>query len=128
MPDYEDLYGLLESLILAPGVSGAEGPVRAVVAAEELERDDIGNTWIHLGPAGEPERLLVAHMDELGLRITSIREDGLCAVVNVGGIDPQLWEGTPVVVYTEAGVVPGAIAPVSLHVTTRQGHGPHERG
>ncbi len=135
MPDYEDLYGLLESLILAPGVSGAEGPVRAVVAAElaargvndELERDDIGNTWIHLGPAGEPERLLVAHMDELGLRITSIREDGLCAVVNVGGIDPQLWEGTPVVVYTEAGVVPGAIAPVSLHVTTRQGHGPHER-
>jgi len=131
-----DLYEILAALILAPGISGAEGTVRTVVAEKlkaggvnpaRLERDELGNCWLRLGPEGEAERLLIAHMDELGLRITSIRPDGLCAVTAVGGIDPQLWEGTPVVVHAAAGPVPGAIAPVSLHVTERQGLGPRER-
>jgi putative aminopeptidase FrvX len=131
-----DMYNVLGALVSAPGVSGNEGPVRAVVAEQlatagiepaRLARDELGNCWLHLGPAGEAERLLIAHMDELGLRITSIRPDGLCAVTAVGGIDPQLWEGTPVVVHSGGGPVPGAIAPVSLHVTDRQGLGPQAR-
>jgi putative aminopeptidase FrvX len=131
-----DLYEVLAALILAPGVSGNEGLVRAVIAEQlgaggvdpaRLEGDELGNCWLHFGPAGEAERLLIAHMDELGLRITSIKPDGLCAVTAVGGIDSQLWEGTPVVVQTASGPVPGAIAPVSLHVTERQGLGPRER-
>lgn len=131
-----DIYNLLSKLVLSPGVSGNEGPVRAVIAEQlgaagidpaRLARDELGNCWLHLGPAGEAARLLIAHMDELGLRITSIRPDGLCHVAAVGGIDPQLWEGTPVVVQTAAGPVPGALAPVSLHVTERQGLGPGAR-
>ena len=166
------LFEPLDELISAAGVSGSEGPVAAVVAAQlaagdiaadRLERDALGNRWLCFdgrqagapsatrvmeGGLGDPphreggrpwppergaqgrapsQRILAAHMDEIGLRITSIREDGICRVQAVGGIDPQLWEGTEVQVHTAGGIVPACIAPVSLHVTQRMGLGPTQR-
>lgn len=142
---WSDLYEPLDELISAAGVSGSEGAVAAVVesqlatagiAPERLAADALGNRWLcfdRFGPPGEPgpdwqpQRLLAAHMDEIGLRITSIRDDGICRVQAVGGIDPQLWEGTEVQVHTAGGIVPACIAPVSLHVTQRSGLGPAGR-
>jgi putative aminopeptidase FrvX len=145
----EELYGALAELIQAPGVSGSEGPVAQVVAAQlaaagypagALQSDALGNRWLCLGPGwdGEteaapaaggfkPQRLLAAHLDEIGLRVTSILPSGLCRVQAVGGIDPQLWEGTPVVVQGANGPLPACIAPVSLHVTMRSNQGPTGR-
>jgi putative aminopeptidase FrvX len=134
---YEALYARLAMLVETCGVSGNEAPVAAEVerqlsAAEfpagMLQSDALGNRWLSFGPDGPPQRLLVAHLDEIGLRISSIRLDGLCRVVPCGGIDPQLWEGTSVLVHAADGrQVPGCIAPVSLHVTQRQGLGPKQR-
>jgi putative aminopeptidase FrvX len=131
-----DLLQTLTRLIEAPGVSGSEERVAAVVESElqrlgystsQIEHDYIGNRWLRVGGKGDVQRLLVAHMDEIGLRVTAIRPDGICRVVAVGGIDPQLWEGTPVVVHTQSGDVSGCIAPVSLHVTQRSNMGPGSR-
>jgi putative aminopeptidase FrvX len=134
---HEALFERLAALVGAYSVSGNEGAVADAVAAQlaaagfdpaALEADALGNRWLRCGPEGEPRRLLVAHLDEIGLRITGIRPDGLCRVAPVGGIDPQLWEGTAVLVHTADGTpVPGCIAPVSLHVTQRQGLGPKAR-
>ena len=131
------LFDRLAALIEAHGVSGNEGPVADVVAVQlaaagidsaALQSDVLGSRWLHFGPEGAPQRLLVAHLDEIGLRISSIRADGLCRLIATGGIDPQLWEGTAVLVHTAAAnQVPGCIAPVSLHVTQRQGLGPKNR-
>jgi putative aminopeptidase FrvX len=132
----DGLYDRLAALAQIYGVSGNEAAVAAEVRRQlaaggidpaRLASDQLGNHWLHCGPAGEPQRLLVAHLDEIGLRITSMRPDGLCRVVPIGGIDPQLWEGVAVLVHTAAGPVPGCIAPVSLHVTQRQGLGPKAR-
>ncbi|MCH7471789.1 M20/M25/M40 family metallo-hydrolase [bacterium] len=123
-----DLYPLLSELILAPGVSGNEGSVARVVEQNlkaagfddtQISGDAIGNRWVQLGPQGEPVRMLLAHMDEIGWRITAIREDGCCRLAAVGGLDAQLWEGAPVVVHTADGPVPGCIAPLSHHVSFR---------
>ncbi|MDQ3024030.1 MAG: M20/M25/M40 family metallo-hydrolase [bacterium] len=135
-----DLKRILTRLIEAAGVSGSEEPVAAVVESElmragytasQIESDYIGNRWVRIaardGGATEVQRLLVAHMDEIGLRVTSIRPDGICRVQAVGGIDPQLWEGTPVVVHTSSGEIPGCISPVSLHVTQRSNMGSSAR-
>jgi putative aminopeptidase FrvX len=124
----DSILPVLNELILQPGVSGNEEPVAAAVirqlsaagfADNDLKRDSLGNLWIHLGPDGEPERLLVAHLDEIGFRITSIRSDGICRLQPLGGIDAQLWEGTVVQVHTKNGPVPGCIAPLSHHVSIR---------
>lgn len=136
MGSHHELFTILEAMLQAAGVSGNEQAVaaalnqqleRAGCVVPALKHDSLGNHWLHFGPEGEPQRLLVAHMDEIGFRITSIRPDGFCRVAPIGGIDAQLWEGTLVHVHTEGGVVPGCFAPVSLHVTTRQGHGPDKR-
>lgn len=131
--DPDQYFEPLDELVSAAGVSGSEEPVAAVVAdqlsaagipPDRLQRDALGNRWLQFGTSGEgPRRLLAAHMDEIGLRITSIRPDGICRVQAVGGIDPQLWEGTEVQVHTAGGIVPACIAPVSLHVTQRSGLG-----
>ncbi|MCC7477601.1 M28 family peptidase [bacterium] len=136
MSQHGELYAVLEALLQVPGVSGNEQNVATRIAEllgqrglspGQLQSDSLGNHWLQLGPPGEPVRLLVAHMDEIGFRVTSIRPDGFCRVAPLGGIDAQLWEGTLVHVHTQHGAVPGCIAPVSLHVTTRQGHGPDKR-
>jgi len=132
----DELQTILKDLILAPGVSGNEGPVadvvkhylgKAGIPEREIGEDKLGNIWVKVGPQGDAKRLLVAHLDEIGLRVTSIRPDGYCHVVPIGGIDANLWEGSPVVVHTEAGPVHGCIATQSLHVTVRQGQGRRER-
>ena len=130
------LDAILEELILTAAVSGSEHRLRRVIerqladmgiAAERVAHDRMGNLWLHCGPAGEPQRLLVAHMDEIGWRISSIRPDGMCHLTPLGGNDAQLYEGTRVHVHTEQGSLPAAIAPVSLHITDRQGLGPKHR-
>lgn len=126
----------LEQLILTAAVSGSEHRLRRVIEGLLAEmgidpgrcgHDRMGNLWLHCGPAGEPTRLLVAHMDEIGWRISSIRPDGCCHLAPLGGNDAQLYEGTRVHVHTEQGSLPAAIAPVSLHITERQGLGPKHR-
>ncbi len=122
-----EVQACLAALVETPGVSGSEDRVAALISdmlvdagysREDIQRDEIGNLWIPLGPDDSPvERILVAHMDELGLRVASIRPDGYCHLAPVGGLDPQLWEGTKVLVHSGNGSVPGCIAPVSHHIS-----------
>jgi putative aminopeptidase FrvX len=136
MAGTHSLESVLEQLILTPAVSGSEHRLRRVIEGQLAQlgidpartgHDRMGNLWLHCGPAGEPTRLLVAHMDEIGWRISSVRPDGHCHLTPLGGNDAQLYEGTRVHVHTEAGSLPAAIAPVSLHITDRQGLGPKHR-
>lgn len=136
MIDSKRVYTVLADLVQVAGVSGDEQLVahkvtQLLLAAgfmqENIQADYLGNRWAHLGPPGEPRRLLVAHMDEIGQRIASIRADGCCTLQPLGGSDPQLWEGTPVEVHTAGGPVPGCIVPVSHHITFSQGLATKER-
>ncbi len=126
--DTQYLYALLSEFVLVHGVSGNEARVAEIVERrlieigyqkDRIKRDSLGNRWIEFGDGSKPLRLLVAHMDEIGFRITSIRADGLMRVVNVGGLDGQLYEGAPVVVHTSSGDIPGAFSTLSHHVSFR---------
>jgi putative aminopeptidase FrvX len=106
---------VLGPLVQSYGVSGMEAPVRATV--ERLlprglrpETDTAGNLWVTLGK-GEPTVAFVAHLDEIGFKITGIREDGSLELAPVGGIFPSLWEAKPALVHTGRGVVPGVFMP-----------------
>jgi len=107
-------------LVLAPlvesyGVSGMEDPVRATVVRllpswAQTQTDTAGNLWLTIGK-GEPTIVFIAHLDEIGFRVTGIRENGLLDLAPVGGLFPSLWEAKPALVHTGRATVPGVFLP-----------------
>ena len=89
----------LEPLLRAYGVSEHEEAVAAAVRAalpdgarEASTIDERGNVILKLGP-GAPERLFVAHQDEIGYRVTAVDADGRARVQREGGFYDWLYEG-----------------------------------
>jgi putative aminopeptidase len=106
---------VVSQLVEAYGVSGAEAPVREVVKRllpswARPETDSAGNLWVRVG-SGDPLVAIVAHMDEIGFRIDSIRADGSLALATRGGFFPSLFEGKPALVHTPQGDVAGIFLP-----------------
>jgi putative aminopeptidase FrvX len=110
-----ELEPLLAALVESYGVSGMEAPVREVVrrylpAWASAETDTAGNLWVRAG-SGEPQVVFIAHLDEIGFRVTALREDGTLDVERLGGFYPSLFEGRPALVHTGARTVPGVFMP-----------------
>src|SRR5512147_311602 len=98
----------LKQLISLPGLSAYEGPVREVIAeawkplVDELTVSRVGSLHgVKRGTAAEPRPkiLLAAHMDAIGLIVTGISEGGLLRFYRIGGVDPRILPGMPVIVY-----------------------------
>ena len=106
---------VLAQLVEAYGVSGMEAPVRAAVQrllprGTRSVTDTAGNLWVTVGQ-GEPTVVFVAHLDEVGFRVTNIRDDGSLDLAEVGGIFPSLWEAKPALIHTTRSTVPGVFRP-----------------
>jgi putative aminopeptidase len=106
---------VLPPLVESYGVSGMEGPVRATVQRllppwAHTETDTAGNLWLTVG-RGEPTVVFVAHLDEIGFRITAIGNDGVLEAEAAGGLFPSLWQGQPALVHTGRRAVPGVFVP-----------------
>lgn len=105
----------LVPLVERYGVSGAEGPVRETVQRllpgwARPQVDTAGNLWLTVG-RGEPTVVFVAHLDEIGFRVTAVRDDGTLDAAAVGGLFPTLWEGQPALVHTGDRVIPAVFVP-----------------
>jgi putative aminopeptidase len=110
-----EVEGVLAPLVESYGVSGMEMPVRATV--ERLlprglrpQTDSAGNLWVTVGQ-GEPTVVFVAHLDEVGFKVSGIRDDGSLDLEPVGGLFPSLWEAKPALVHTGRATVPGVFLP-----------------
>jgi putative aminopeptidase FrvX len=106
---------LLERLLTTPGPSGQERAAAAVwrEAAEsvgEVSSDALGSSWVRVpGTAGGPSLALVGHIDEIGVVVTHLGDDGLAAVRPIGGFDPHVMMGQRVDVLARDGFVPGVV-------------------
>jgi putative aminopeptidase FrvX len=106
---------VIRTLVEAYGVSGSEGPVRDAVSKllpswTKQETDTAGNLWVKVG-TGDPLVVFVAHMDEIGFRVDSIRGDGTLALTMRGGFFPSLFEGKPALVHGPKGDIAGVFLP-----------------
>jgi len=105
---------LLDRLLRAPGPSGSEEAVAAVVreAATELgatvETDVLGSTIATVGSEG-PLLALVAHVDQIGLAVSGIGGDGLLGVAKLANWDPRAGVMQRVRVLTTAGPIAGVV-------------------
>jgi putative aminopeptidase FrvX len=108
--------GLLERLLATPGPSGQETAAAEVWRAAagefgEVSGDVLGSSWVRVpGTAGGPSLAVVGHVDEIGVVVTHVGDDGLAAVRPLGGFDPHVALGQRVEILTREGPVPGVVA------------------
>jgi putative aminopeptidase FrvX len=114
---------LLEEMIGIPGVSGYEDDIREYIRAKlkamklSSEEDNIGNLTVTIGSNG-PHIVFIAHMDELGLIVTTMEDDGSLRIRKVGGIDDRTLVGRVVEIKTQKGIVTGVLGLKPPHLMT----------
>jgi endoglucanase len=118
---------LLDELLRAPGPSGFEDAVAAIVRREaaafgaEVEGDPLGSTVARVRGTGSGRLLaFFAHTDQVALSVRRVREDGLLEVAKLASWDPAAALHQRVEVLSSSGPVPG--------VVTRSGKGDLEWG
>jgi endoglucanase len=113
----------LKRLSEAYGISGYEHGVRAIVQeafrpyADEIRTDTMGNVIaLRRGSGAEPRPtvMLAAHMDEIGLIVSEVK-DGFLHIEQVGGYDDRVLVGQEVVVHGRR-PLPGVIGSRPPHV------------
>ena len=106
---------LLERLLTTPGPSGQEHAVAAVwreaaAPVGEVSSDVLGSSWVRVpGTAEGPSLAVVGHIDQIGVVVTHLGDDGIAAVRPVGGFNPQVMVGQRVDVLTRNGPLPGVV-------------------
>jgi putative aminopeptidase len=108
---------LLATLSDAYGVSGREGPVRAAVTAalpaawrhQSPQIDTAGDLIVAAGPDRDTI-VIVAHMDEIGFRVSRIAHDGTTTLEPLGGFYASLWESQPALLHLDSAARAGGAA------------------
>ena len=65
---------------------------------------------------GNPVIYISAHIDEIGLMVTSVEDDGFLGFCSVGGVDPRVLMAQEVTVNAESGKLFGVIGAKPPHV------------
>ncbi len=112
----------LRRLLTAPGPSGYEQAAAAVFreaagAFAEIAHDTVGSTVARVKGTGDgPFVAVVGHIDEIGLIVHHIDDEGFLWFTGVGGWDPVILVGQRVEVITRDGRVPGAVGKKPIHL------------
>jgi endoglucanase len=121
---------LLLDLLAARGPSGYEtAPVAVWLEAAgefaQVSTDLVGTPLARVAPQrgleDAPRRLLVmGHVDEIGLIVTHIDDEGYLWFRPVGGWDPQVLVGQRLVLDTEAGPLTGVLGRKPVHLAREE--------
>ena len=112
----------LETLLDSPGPSSFEtAPARVWRAetegfADQVTADVSGNSFATVNPGGSPRIMLAGHIDEIGVMVTYIDDDGFVTFDAIGGWDHQVFVGQRVVMLGREGPVPGVIGKKAIHL------------
>jgi putative aminopeptidase FrvX len=112
----------LRKLLDSPGPSGFEAlPARvwreeAKTFARDVRGDVAGNSIAEINPDGEPTIMLDGHIDEIGLIVNYIDDDGFAHIGPVGGWDPQVLVGQRIRFLGRQGDVLGVIGKKPVHL------------
>lgn len=114
---------LLKRLSNAPGVSGFEENVREIIFKElddivdEIKTDEMGNLIaVKNGEPNGKKIMLAAHMDEIGLMVRYIDENGFIRFSKIGGINDQMLLNQAVYIPTKNGNINGVIGSKPPHI------------
>jgi len=112
----------LKRLLNTPGPSGFEMAAARVWReeaeqfADEVRVDVSGNSAAVLNPGGTPRVMLAGHIDEIGLMVTHVDDDGFLYFDGIGGWDSQVLVGQRVRLLCATGEVIGVIGKKPIHL------------
>jgi putative aminopeptidase FrvX len=114
---------LLRTLLSTPGPSGHEAPAARVWRAgcerftEDIGGDRVGSSYARVpGTDSGLTVAVVGHIDEIGIHITHIDDEGYLRFSEVGGWDVGVLLGQRVILSTRNGAVHGVIARKPIHL------------
>ena len=117
----ESSIAFLKKLLDSPGPSGFEtAPAR--VWREEAARfatvrgDVAGNSIAEVNGTGAPTIMLAGHIDEIGLIVTYIDDEGYAYIAPIGGWDPQVLVGQRLRFIGREGDVYGVVGKKPIHL------------
>lgn len=119
-----DTKDFLTELVNTPGISGYEEAISAKVSrvferyCDEVRTDAFYNVYAKMTgriSEGMPKFMLAAHIDEIGLMVKEICEDGFLRFVSVGGVDQRILPGLEVTVHGKEDL-PGFIGAKPPHL------------
>jgi putative aminopeptidase FrvX len=119
-------FGFLKKLLDTPGPSSFEAaPARAWRSeaerlADAVDADVGGNSFATLNPQGKPRLMLAGHIDEIGIMITHIDDEGYLSFDTIGGWDHQVFVGQRVILLGRQGMVTGVVGKRAIHLMERE--------
>ena len=122
MPAEESTPELLDALIRVPAPSGYEAPAaevwrRAAGEFGDVGTDVLGSSVVRVGSGEEALTVaVVGHIDEIGLFVSHIDDEGFLWFGPIGGWDPQNLVGQRVIIRGDDGEVPGVIGKKPIHL------------
>lgn len=113
-------FQFFERLLEAAGPSGDERlPARVwrdyTSGFAETRHDPLGSSFAVANPSGAPHVAVFGHVDEIGLVVNHIDDDGFCWFGPVGGWDPEVLVGQRVRILGNEGAVSGVIGKKARH-------------
>ena len=113
----------LQSILETASPTGSEMAVADILrtrlskVADEVLTDVMGSVHVVLKGKGEgPTVMFAAHMDEIGLMVTYISEEGFLNIASIGGVDAAVLPGMRVDVHTEKEVLRGVVGRKPIHL------------
>lgn len=109
-----DLERYFREVTRIPGVSGHEAKVGEYIAqafrplTDSVEIDRMQNVIARVGNTG-PKVMISAHMDEIGMLVLQIEDDGAIRLTRDGGVDPRILPGLEVEIQAKNGPIYGVI-------------------
>ena len=122
-----NLKELLKKLAECPGPSGQEQQVRSLIVEElkpfckELREDPLGNLIAKVGADDGYKVSILAHMDEVGLIVSGIYENGLISFELLGSLDVRCLLSREVdIINLDGKLIRGVIGNGSRHLQTAE--------
>jgi putative aminopeptidase FrvX len=115
-------FSFLTNLLDAPAPSGFETAAARVWRAEaetfanDVDVDVAGNSYASIGTPDGPRIMLAGHIDEIGLMVTHVDDEGMLYIDGIGGWDPQVLVGQRIRFLTRKGDVIGVVGKKPIHL------------
>ncbi len=122
----KESYAFLKQLLATPSPSGFEEEIQKVCAdyvapyADAVYKDRHGNQYHVKNKDADLRIMLAGHVDEIGLMVNTIDDNGFVGFVPIGGVDAATLPGQRVHVHGAKKTVPGVIGRKAIHLTPQQ--------